>query len=200
MVTNHPAFAPYARCSPTTAGESVVTKEGFLRTIQHRAARLAVGASATRGPGTSGVGKSARGFLARLNLAQFGTNNQHAFMRTLDRTTKRLQRKLPKRGRSWGLARKLLTIFLRDSLYTGYLSRAYGLGAAERFLEIPLDSITAHRIREKVPELPPWPRVRHASPEISAQYQAAALRLARKQRVSRVHLDAYWWGQRRERY
>ena len=183
-----------------TAGEGVVTKARFLRTIQYRAVRAAVGTSATRGSGTSGVGKSARGFLVRLNLAQFGINNQHAFRRTLDRTTKRLQRELPKRGRSWGLARKLLNIFLRDSLYTGYLSRAYGLGAAERFLEVPLDSITAKRIREKVPELTPWPGVKHTSPEMSAAYQAAALLLARKHRVSRVHLDAYWWGQRGERH
>jgi hypothetical protein len=142
------------------------------------------------------VGKSARSFLVRLNLAQFGTDNRQAFKRTLDGATKRLQRELPKRGRSWGLARKLLNIFLRDSLYTGYLSRAYGLRAAERFLEIPLDSITAKRIRENVPELPRWPGVRHVSQEMSAAYQAAALPLARKERVYRVHLDAYWWGLR----
>src|SRR5206468_315193 len=97
------------------------------------------------------------------NLAQFGTNNQLAFRRALDRTTERLQGELP--GRSWGLARKLLNIFLRDSLYTGYLSRAFGLRAAERFLEIPLDSITAKRIREKVPDVPRWRGVRHVSRE-----------------------------------
>ena len=175
-----------------------MTKARFLRTIQHRAARAAVGASATRGSGNAGVGKSARAFLVRLNLAPFGTNKRVAFSRTLDRATKRLQRKLPKRGRSWGLARKLLNIFLRDSMYTRYLNRAYGLRAAERFLEIPLDSITANRIWKKVPQLPRWPGVRHVTPDVSAAYQAAALPLARKQRVFRVHLDAYWWGQRDE--
>ena len=111
-----------------------------------------------------------------------------------------LQGSLPKSGRSWGLARKLLNIFLRDSLYTGYLNKAYGLRAAERFLEIPLDSITAERIRERMPELPRWPGVRHLGPELSAAYQAAALRLAAKQGVRRVHLDAYWWGQRGARH
>ena len=167
--------------------------------IQHRAARVAVGASATRGSGTSGVGKSARDFLARLNLAQFGTKSRYSFQRTLDRTTRRLQRRLPKRGRSWGLARKLLNIFLRDSLYTGYLSRAYGLRTAERFLEVPLDSITATRIRGKVAGLPRWPGVRHVSQQVSDEYQAAALPLARDRHVRRVHLDAYWWGKRGKR-
>jgi hypothetical protein len=80
-----------------------------------------------------------------------------------------------------------------------YLSRAYGLRAAERFFEIPLDSMTAEHIWKEVPELPRWKGVRHVSPEMSGTYQAAALPLARKQRVCRVHLNAIWWGQRGER-
>jgi hypothetical protein len=168
----------------------------FLRAIQHRAARAAVGASATRGRGTSGVVPRARTFLLSLNLARFGTRDQRAFKRALDGTTARLKRSLPKRGASWGLARKLLNIFLRDSLYTAYLSKAYGLAAAERFLEIPLDSITALRIRQGVPDLPRWPGVKYVSPDMSAAYQAAALLVARQEGVNRVHLDAYWWGTR----
>jgi hypothetical protein len=186
------------QCSPDRSRIDV-TRTQLLRAIQYRAARSAVGASATRGSGTRGVGKKARAFLFRLRLTQFGTSNRSAFRRALERTTRRLQGRLPRRGRSWGLARKLLNIFLRDSLYTGYLNRAYGLRAAERFLEIPLDSITAKHIREKVPGLPRWPGVRHLSRELSAAYQDAALDLAAQQGVRRVHLDAYWWGQRGER-
>ena len=137
--------------------------------------------------------------MATSGMAQFGTNDQVAFRHILDRTTKRLARKLPTKGRSWGLARKLLNIFLRDSLYTGYLSRAYGLRAAEHFFEVPLDSITGKQIHKRVHEVSRWKGVRQVSPEISAAYQAAALLLARKQGVSRVHLDAIWWGQRGER-
>jgi hypothetical protein len=89
-----------------------------------------------------------------------------------------------------------LNIFLRDSLYTSYLAKEHGLAAAARFLEIPLDSITAKRIRSAVPELPRWPGVKYLDPHMSAAYQAAALLIARQHGVARVHLDAYWWGAR----
>jgi len=171
-------------------------KKRFLQTIQHRAARVAVGASATRGQGGPGIAPKARRFFLHLNLARFGTPTQRTFTRSLDASTKRLIAVLPKPSATWGLARKLLNIFLRDSLYTGYLSRAYRLSAAERLLEIPLDSITAKHIRKHVPELPRWRGVRHLDPHTSAAYQAAALLIAERKGVARVHLDAYWWGVR----
>lgn len=97
---------------------------------------------------------------------------------------------------SWGLARKLLNIFLRDSLYTSYLASAYGLAAAEELFKIPLDSITARRIRAENSELAPWPRVKNLLPPTSAAYQAQALDIARRANLARVHLDAVWWGAR----
>ena len=168
----------------------------FLRMIRHRAARVAIGASATRGQGSAGVVARGRDFMARLKLARFGTRDQGTFRRELDRRTRALQRALPRGTGSWGLARKLLCIFLRDCLYTTYLRNAYSLGPAEPFLEIPLDSITARRIREEVPEIPRWPGVKHSDPHLNAAYQAAAALVAKRQGVRRVHLDAFWWGQR----
>ena len=134
--------------------------------------------------------------MLRAKLARFATRDRVAFERALNGHTRRLIAVLPKGGASWGLARKLLNIFLRDSLYTGYLSKAYGLTKAERFLEIPLDSITAKRIRQEEPEVPRWRGVRHLNPDVSAAYQAAALRVGKRKRTARVHLDAYWWGAR----
>jgi hypothetical protein len=163
--------------------------------VQHRAARVAVTASATRGQGP-GVVDCSRDFLVALPLGRFGTDDQRGFARQLDLATKDLRACLRKRAASWGLARKLLNIFLRDSLYTSYLAKEHGLAAAERLLEIPLDSITSKRIRREVPELPRWPGVRHLDADTSAAYQAAALVIARQHGVARVHLDAYWWGAR----
>lgn len=174
-----------------------MTRTQLLQAIQHRAARAAVGATATRGRGTSGVVARARAFMFSLNLARFGTRDPRVFKRRLDAATARLGGILPEEGASWGLARKLLNIFLRDSLYTVYLSRAHGLAAAERFLEIPLDKITALRLREEVPGLPRWPGVKYVTPDMSATYQAAAQLVAKQEGVGRVHLDAYWWGARR---
>lgn len=168
----------------------------FLKMIQQRAARVAVTASPARGQGARGVVAAAREFMGELPLARFGTANQRDYSRHLDAATRRLMASLPNGAATWGLSRKLLNIFLRDCLYTSYLALAYGLSAAERVMEIPLDSITAKALRGQAPELPRWPGVKHLDPARSAAYQAAALMLARERGLARVHLDAYWWGVR----
>jgi hypothetical protein len=139
---------------------------------------------------------SARGFCSRLKLVRFGTADEHVFARRLDSATKQLMECLPRHATNWGLARKLLNIFLRDCLYTSYLAKAHGLAKAEKLLEIPLDSITAKRIYEAVPLLPRWPGVKYLDHATSSAYQAAALAVARDHGVARAHLDAYWWGAR----
>jgi len=85
----------------------------FLRAIQHRTARVAITASASRGRGSAGVVPAARDVVARLSLARFGTGDCAAFSRALNSATGRLVRALPKRAAAWGLARKLLNIFLK---------------------------------------------------------------------------------------
>jgi hypothetical protein len=136
--------------------------------------------------------------LAGLDLRQFGVSGQALFRRRLDRATERLSRALPPRGRSWGVARKLLNIFLRDALYTSYLREAFRLDRAEDLLELPLDSITARRLRFEVGrgQLPRWQGVKRISPAASAEFQAAAAAVASARGISRVHLDAFWWGSR----
>jgi hypothetical protein len=96
-----------------------------------------------------------------------------------------------------GSREKRLNIFLRNCLYTTYLRDEYGLAVAEPFFELPLDSITGARlVKESKGALPRWETVRALTTERSAQYQAAAARLAAKRGVARVHLDALWWGER----
>ena len=51
-------------------------------------------------------------------------------------------------------------------------------------------------IRRKGRDLPRWPGVKHLTPEISDQYQQEAEREAKRRKIARVHLDAYWWGAR----
>jgi hypothetical protein len=169
----------------------------LLRSIQHRTARVAVGASAARGQGAPGVVRRARSFMASFRLRQITGADAATFSRRLDRATMRLQEALPRRASSWGLARKLLNIFIRDCLYVGYLERAHGLRQIEAFCEVPLDSITARAIRRSVPALPRWPGVKHLDPELSARYQEAAHTIAGRMGIARVHLDALWWGARR---
>jgi hypothetical protein len=173
--------------------------ENVLRAIQRHNARAAIGSSSMRGAGSTGVVKAARQFLGDMNLAPFGAAKRKTFMAELDRNTERLQRALPKGAQRWGLARKAINIFLRNCLYTAYLRDRYGLARAERFFEVPLDSITGKRLHKAAPDLlPPWKTVRGLTKRTSAAYQEVASEQARKESVARVHLDAVWWGEREE--
>ena len=58
-------------------------------------------------------------------------------------------KKLPKKSRRWGRARKGLNIFLRDCLYTVHIRKAYRLDQAEQFFELPLDSIIGARLAKE---------------------------------------------------
>jgi|SRR5665213_196841 len=172
----------------------------FLHIIQCRAARIAVGPSAVRGRGHAGVSKSAREHLKSVDLAPFGTKNEKRFKAALDEDTEELRCALPKKAQKWGLARKVLNIFLRDCAYTIYLTQAYHLLLAEEFFEIPLDSITATELKRVSGRgyLPRWPGVKHVTPELNAEFQRAAVGEAKKQGVARLHLDAFWWAYSRD--
>jgi hypothetical protein len=172
----------------------------LLRAIHSRAARIAVGPSTVRGRGNSGVVLATRNFLLNLDLKLFSTGRATVFRSALDRTTKRLVQALPSKARSWGLARKVLNIFLRDALYTAYLRDSYELGSAEAYYELPLDSVTATELKRTAGRgvLPPWPGVKHVTPALSDAYQKAAQRIAQRRGIHRVHLDAYWWSVSRD--
>src|SRR5207253_2583087 len=118
----------------------------------------------------------------------------------LDRSTNELCAVLPRNDQYWGLARKILNVFLRDCLYTGYLAEAYHLQCIERYLELPLDSITTKQLRRVAGRgvLPSWPGVRQVTPDVSAQFQAVAAKEAKNQKIARVHLDALWWSAARD--
>jgi len=172
-------------------------RRDFLRMLQRKVAISALPASALRGQGHKGLTKSAREYLAEVNLEPFGISNTRRFRARLDRKTKDLIRHLPARARRWGVARKALNLFLRDCFYNHYLRRRFKLERAEHCLEIPLDQIVASGLQSRLANsLPSWPGVKHLTPDISATYQDAAKRVAHKQRLSRVDLDVYLWTER----
>lgn len=170
----------------------------FVRDIQIYTARSAVTASAARGQGAPGLVAAARIHLASVTLAQFGTSSERRFRGALDRHTDSLAAALPRKGRSWGVARKLLNIFLRNAFYTTYLRDAFDLAVAEDWFEVPLDGIVAKRVRADLHalRLPRWTGVRNLTPALSHTYQDACRQLARARGVAPVHLDALFWGTR----
>jgi hypothetical protein len=169
--------------------------EELINLLKHRIAEGAIGPSALRNQGDSGVLSAARRFLKSINLIEFSVNSERKFKTVLDAHTNRLKRSFPKEARHWGAARKGLNLFLRDVLYNRYLSRYYGFRGVERWLEIPLDSYTAKAIRRRygAKGLPPWRGIKHLKPEVSQAYQDAATRLASDCGFARVHLDILYW-------
>ena len=87
----------------------------FLALIQAHLARVSIGPSTVRGQGP-GVAKAGREFLSSLDLTQFQGLSETGFRTQLESTTLSLRTAMPKKTRSWGMARKMLNIFLRDAL------------------------------------------------------------------------------------
>ena len=135
-----------------------------------------------------------------LPLRQFAAGGRAGFQRALERSTVRLQAALPRGARNWGLARKLLNIYLRDCVYSAHLRSLYRLGRIETFCELPLDVVTARCLLDsgEGAGLPAWPGVNALTSEVSARYQEVATKIARARRVRRVHLDVYWWSLQRD--
>jgi hypothetical protein len=173
----------------------------FIQTIQSRAARIAVGPSAVRGRGHGGVSKAAREYLRAVRLSRFGTHKKHIFLRALDDGTEGLRLSLPKSAQKWGLARKIINIFLRDCAYTSYLADEYNLMRAEYFFEIPLDSITARALKKSAGrgKHPSWPGVVNVTQELNSIFQVAAQTEAKQFGIARLHLDALWWASSRDK-
>lgn len=175
-------------------------RDDFLPAVQWHVARLSIIASAARNQGAPGVVSAARCFVADLPLHPFGTKLEPAFVNALEGSTEQLRRALPRGAKRWGVARKLLNIFLRNALYNHYLNQAYSLDQAEPWFEVPLDSIVAKELRRLLGSTPltKWRGVQHVTPTVSRQYQQAIRQLAADKGIAPIHLDTYWWGGSRQ--
>ncbi len=177
-----------------------MAEDQLIRAFQSRAARIAVSASTVRGRGNAGVVAASRRFLRQIDLALFRQPTLMRFSQELGTATATLCESLPRTARHWGLARKVLNIFLRDCLYTIYLDEAFGLRKSEMYFELPLDSITAVHLKRAAGrgKLPAWPGVKHLTESLSARFQEAAAAEAARRNIARVHLDAIWWSVSRD--
>jgi hypothetical protein len=171
----------------------------FITKLRKRIASTAVGASTIRRMGPKGTAKLARTFLAALNLSRFQVDSKRKFDQVLDKATDSFLKALPREAKHWGLARKLLNIFLRDAAYNRYLSQQFALWRLERWMEVPLDRQVGKQIgaspeaRKLTQELPRWKTVIGLECNDSAKFQKVATTIARRKGVTRVDLDVYYW-------
>jgi hypothetical protein len=166
--------------------------------VRLRTAELAVGPSTVRGAGAKGVVRAARDGLKAVPLRRFRVRSRRAFERELEFQTEELRARLPRGTRHWGVARKVLNIYLRAVLHHRHLCAAYGLAPIEAWLELPLDRHVVEGIREADPSgrLPRWKTIKGLDPETSAIFQAAARSIAASRRVLPIHLEYLWWRER----
>ena len=168
-----------------------------LREIQAYVARVAIGPSTVRGQG-EGLVASARESCSSMPLNTFATSSESDFINAFDKATGIVMIRMPEPTRSWGMARKIVSIFLRDALYNTYLSNAYQLHACELFLELPLDSITTKYLKACSGRgaLPRWSGIKYLTEIDNSLFQKRAAQVAASKNIARVHLDAVWWGMR----
>jgi len=121
----------------------------------------------------------ARGFLEKLDLADF---TRGAFAEVLDVKTNELRAafltKLPADAECWGLARKVLNLYLRDAYYNRFLCEHYRLNEIAAELETPLDGDADKVLRRyfwanQRRALPTWPRLKGEKEDYQAHRDAA---------------------------
>ncbi len=163
----------------------------LVRILRQGAAVSAVRDSALRGRGE--VAAVACRFCAALDLGQFAERRGGSFLSRLDASTERLRQALPSGGRSWGAARNVIDLFLREAFYNRYICTQFRLERAEEWLELPLDSNLARRLRSAFPEcrLPPWRSPTSLTPAVNSSYQGVAAEIADNKGIARVHLGAF---------
>lgn len=176
--------------------DAVVANDSFIAAMRARLARISAGTTATRGNGP-GVCYAARTHLKDIDLTHFVVGSRKLFGKRLTQATENLRLSLPKKAQTFGLARKLLNIYLREATYNHHLRTRYGLDAIEPWLEVPLDKWTGKELQKEF-GAPQWTKIRDLSPETSKEYQQIATREAEKRALGLppVHLDVFYWGNR----
>ena len=161
--------------------------------IQKRTANISVGSSTVRGQPKDTV-KNARNYLKKINLKNFSNVNEHQFRTVLDEHTEKLKNELP--SHSWGIARKVLNIFLFQVTHNIILNKKYTFDNIIAFLEVPLDNPNAKKIKGFAKlhgKNLDWKNIYSLRPEVSKEYQKYARQYASQKECERCYLDLYWW-------
>jgi hypothetical protein len=130
----------------------------LTKAIQRRVARIAVSPSSVRGS-PAGSTDTARNFFSRLSLRRLADADGQPFAAQLDELTDRLAKNFRAQSRRGVLLESSLIFFSAIAHITSTFVSEFGLGRLERQLELPLDSITARKLRCTVgqSELSGWP-------------------------------------------
>ena len=163
--------------------------------MQRYVANIAISGPTLRNQGAKGVVKTARAFLAELDLSVFCRIETHQYSEQLDNWTEELKKRLPEGARNWGTARKALNVFLVQVFMNKYLAKEYGLTKFSDVLETPLDSKATSKLRKLAGrgQLPRWYSIKRLKSKDSLRYQEFASVYAKKQGIPRACIDIMLW-------
>ena len=191
-------------------------EEGFKKLIdkaKERIAKTSVGASTVRGQTKGTVAEARKYLIKNINLEDFV--NPDNFQNMLDKHTEILFEKLKnlyesaeknkkRNPPSWGLARKVLNIFLFEAAHNTILNRKYNL--EEKiipYLEVPLDYKNAERLKKHASDEDielRWTNIKSLNDESSiqeyAKFQEYAKKCALREEYNckhRCYLELYWF-------
>jgi hypothetical protein len=161
-------------------------------------AYTSVGPSTIRGQRSPGLARILRELLAKIELQKHADCPTSGFSELLNKDTKAIQKKMTESARHWGIARKVINIFLRSATYNSFLRDEFQLDRLEEYLEIPLDSLTVKGLKIRSPRgsLPRWGGVKHLADSDSLSFQLRASEIAEELGSHRVHLDIFLWVDR----
>jgi hypothetical protein len=142
-----------------------MNKDQFEIKLQRRIAQLALGASAIRNQGGSGLINTCRNYFENnIDLQEFFSllSAQNKYRKFIGKHTNAIVELFPEEAKSWGAARKGLNLFFRDVCYNKYFADKFQLptnfsdnNESLKYLEVPLDNDLAQVLIRHFPkELP----------------------------------------------
>lgn len=181
-----------------------MTEQQFYQLLHRRLSQIAVGASAIRNQGSSGLIKILRQYFeTKIELDIFIESlvEETKYSDFLNEHTSKILLLFPDKAQSWGAARKGLNLFLREIVYSNFFSHRFSLpdnfeqfNQVVKFMEVPLDKDVANGlISDSNGQLPRWVNIKNLTHTLSDIYQNQAAIIAEKENVARVNLDLKYW-------
>ena len=183
-----------------------MTETEFYKLLHRRLSQIAVGPSAIRNQGSSGIIKTLRDYFeTQINLDQFVNSlvDETKYLEFLNEHTSHILTLFPEKAQSWGAARKGLNLFFREIVYSKFFSHRYSIpenfdnfNSLVKYMEVPLDRDVANGLIDDSKELlPKWINIKNLTPIISESFQKQAFLIATKENIARVNLDLKYWRQ-----
>lgn len=181
-----------------------MTEQEFYKFVHRRLAQISIGPSAIRNQGASGLINTLRHYFEEqieLDIFISSLSDDTAYKKFLTIHTNKILGLFPETAQSWGAARKGLNLFLREIVYSKFISNRFSIpddfnefNYFVKVMEVPLDKEVAIGIRKDSHDKDlRWVGIKQLTPIESDKFQYEASIIAGKENIARVNLDVKYW-------